>query len=159
MPISPQPPDDPGLHKLLRELPTPKAPDSLVDRVLSRINERNRALVWWQQPITRWPMPARGMILGVSALVVGVCLLLIDPGASPLNSLLGSIENTPGWGATRALSDAAQSLLRTIPSSVWWSLGTVAIGSYLCCVGVGGWFYRQWLGGGRGLKTWGDAWL
>ena len=47
-------PDDPQLHQMLQDLPSLKAPDSLIANVMATISQRQA--VWYRRPATTWPL-------------------------------------------------------------------------------------------------------
>lgn len=47
-------PDDPKLHQMLQDLPSLRAPDSLIGNVMATIAQRQVA--WYRRPATTWPL-------------------------------------------------------------------------------------------------------
>src|SRR5215831_7655209 len=67
------------IHQELMKLPERPAPPTLIERVLTQIEQRKRC--WWKQPWTNWPFLARvislpAMLLCAASFVVGLWLLL-----------------------------------------------------------------------------------
>ncbi|MBI1841965.1 MAG: hypothetical protein HYR88_14090 [Verrucomicrobia bacterium] len=150
-------PEDPLLHEYLRRLPAPKAPPSLAPRVLREIAARQAVLPWWRKPAADWPLAARAGLMGASAVVALLILSWIERGLGSWSSLsvsAGAVYGPEsvlgsGWNITRVMSEAAATILRTIPSTIWWTLGVAMAAGYLGCIGVGGWVYRQWAAPGQ----------
>lgn len=46
--------DDPELHRMLQDLPSLKAPESLISNVMATISQRQMA--WYRRPATTWPL-------------------------------------------------------------------------------------------------------
>lgn len=147
-------PDDPFLHAQLRDLPAPRAPQALMDSVLSRLRTRTET-VWWRRPILQWPQAARfSGVAALLALAVGLFLLSswLAPQLSP--EALGLNANSEGagksphllqilWYSVSAILTAIQASLSAVPIHVWWILGTAAGVAYLGCLCIGAWAYRQ----------------
>jgi hypothetical protein len=62
------------LHRLFRDLPPHRAPDSLEDRVLAVLAARE-ARPWWRRSYAHWPVPARAAFLGGSAVAAALVIV------------------------------------------------------------------------------------
>jgi hypothetical protein len=64
--------DDPDLHQMLQDLPSLRAPDSLIGNVMATISQRQVA--WYRRPASTWPLSLQlgftfGSIAVLAALV------------------------------------------------------------------------------------------
>lgn len=67
-------PDDPELHQMLQDLPSLRAPDSLIGNVMATINQRQVA--WYRRPATNWPLSLQlAFAIGSIAVLAGLAWL------------------------------------------------------------------------------------
>lgn len=126
------------VHRLLRQQPFRRAPESLHERVWSEL-DRLASLPWWRRSFSHWPLVAR------------VTFLLLSTAASAL-TLIGSAHLTGPFPALRRLSEsltwvgaaaeALRSVLRAIPSAWMGAAATTAALSYAALFALGAVAYR-----------------
>lgn len=136
------------VHKALSELPSRRAPSTLIDRVNAAIAMRE-ALPWHSREWTVWPAPARMLVVtaGLAAVAAFVWLGVagtewfsvapvreIATERAPLVSGLVSAFITVLEGLRIAIERMAQPYL----IGILVVLGT----AYAACVGAGAWIYR-----------------
>lgn len=130
------------IHRELMKLPERPAPETLITRVLARIEERKRH--WWKQPWANWPFLARvislpAMLLCAASFVFGLWLLFklnvrdwVMTQADDLFRLL-----VPTWEFSLALMNALLLSLRSLEPHWILLSATIAFLMYLTCVAVG----------------------
>lgn len=136
----------------LKTLPPLQAPVDLVPGVLAMLAARERR-PWWQQPVVRWPWPARlGFLVGTTGLSA---LLLyftwgLTSGASfdlladEVATVTGRLELIRSLGG--ALGGAVLALARSAGPWLPWAAAGVLGVSYLTTVALGPYCYRLALG-------------
>lgn len=136
------------IHRELRRLPLRSAPQSLLPRVLARIEARARQ-PWYRRLWTRWPTACQGVFLGLLAavawgltcglgeawtsLVTPQLTARLSPWLSPLDAL-GDGLATAGKALFGSLRKPGQMALLA-------GLAVVAA-AYLSCLGAGTALYR-----------------
>ena len=147
MSSQPHSPEDPFLHRQLRELPSPIAPTSLTPRVLARIRERAES-VWWERPIFEWPLFARAS--GVSLLVALAVAIGYLSGWTPVANASSGFSSDAALGpwqlalvGVQSFKSAATLSLTAVPRVVWWTMGGILLSLYASCLGLGTLVYRQ----------------
>jgi len=73
-------PDDPELHQLLQDIPSLRAPDSLLSNVMASIGQRQAA--WCRRPATTWPLGLQ-LTFGLVSIALLAGLTWLAPGWSP----------------------------------------------------------------------------
>ena len=120
-------PDDPELHRTLRELPSLRAPEGLIPGVMSAIARRQTA--WYRRPATSWPQSLQLAFVAVALLVLGGAVWIALhhlPAFQPVN--LQSLFAAP-ISKLMALSATLEALLNA--GSL---VGRVAIGPALLII-------------------------
>jgi hypothetical protein len=130
------------IHRELIKLPERPAPETLINRVFARIEERKRQ--WWKQPWTSWPFLAR--VISLPAMLACAATLLVtfwflfrinvrDWLTTQANELVRPA--VPAWDFGMAVLNTVLLSLRSLES--YWILIslTVAFLMYLTCVAVG----------------------
>ena len=136
------------VHKALSDLPSRRAPRSLIDRVNAAIAMRE-ALPWYARGWTAWPAPARilTVVAGVAAVAAFAWLGLlgteffsatpvreIATERAPMLSALGSAFITVLEGLKIAIERVAQPYLLA---------ALIVMGAgYAACIGAGAGVYR-----------------
>jgi hypothetical protein len=108
-----------ALNRMLRELPSRRAPAALESRVIAEL-ARRAALPWWRLGFAHWPPGARVAFLAACGTIVG-CTVLGAPWALsglPAGYRIGAL--LPAWmepaiAAMSCAAGVAALLLRVIP--------------------------------------------
>jgi hypothetical protein len=117
---------------LLHELPDVAAPASLEARVFAQLEQLalQRALPWWRQGFTRWPLAARILFVPVAAASVWLALMLFARLASGFGQAATALpvgqRTASSW---QALASTANSLWNLVTHAVpmqWIYGGAVA---------------------------------
>lgn len=135
------------LHRLLRDLPSHRAPDSLEDRVLAVLAERE-ARPWWRRSYAHWPAPARGAFLGGSAVAAALVIVAsvaalrgVAPVATaPVAEALGWWEQAKAAGGV--LSGLVADRLPAVSNFWIYTFLGCAAAAYATLVGLGAAAYR-----------------
>ncbi len=130
------------IHQELMKLPERPAPETLITRVLARIEERKRH--WWKQPWPNWPFLARvislpAMFLCAASVVASLWLLFRLNVGGWITAQAGELVRpfVPAWEFSAAWLSMLLLSLRSLEP--YWILlsATVAFLMYLTCVAVG----------------------
>jgi hypothetical protein len=135
------------IHRELMKLPERPAPETLVTRVLARIEQRKRH--WWKQPWPNWPFLARvislpAMLLCAASFVVGLWLLLRLNVSEWIMAQTSELVRplVPTWEFGLALMNTILLSLRSLEQHWVLLSAMVAFLMYLTCVAVGTACYR-----------------
>lgn len=124
-------PFEQSVHRVLRDLPSRRAPRSLESRVLAELSRR-AALPWWRKSFVHWPVAARLLFVVVSAALIRVALLLgtwVMSGFDPARAR--ALVATPtSWfeaaqTALQALGQLVEVLVGNLPPL--WLYGSAAV--------------------------------
>lgn len=131
------------IHRTLRSLPDRRAPRTLEARVFAAIAAQ-RALPWWRQSFTHWPMPARaGFVL--SSFVLLLVMTVTTMGGLPAASALWNEWLVPLEGfrsAVVTVAEAVSLIWQRIPT-IWLYGALAGIGAlYAALFGLGATAYR-----------------
>jgi hypothetical protein len=137
------------IHRELSKLPARPAPETLLPRILARIQAQERRR-WWQRPWTQWPLNLQlaaipVMLASVSGALFAVSFLyhwiVPAPDFSRMASSIGPYSAI--WDVVSALGNAVLVLGRAVGEQ-WLLLSLVVpLAMYLACVGVGTLAYRM----------------
>lgn len=72
--------DDPELYRMLQELPSLRAPDSLISNVMGTISQRQVA--WYRRPATTWPLSLQ-LVFAVGSITTLAALAWLVTGWIP----------------------------------------------------------------------------
>jgi hypothetical protein len=109
------------IDALLHELPDVAAPASLEARVFAQLEQLalQRALPWWRQGFTRWPLAARILFVPVAAASVWLALMLFARLASGFGQATATLpvagRTASSW---QALTSTAGSLWDLVTHAV-----------------------------------------
>lgn len=136
------------LDRELRDLPGPKAPATLLPRVLKAIEARER-LPWWQKSYASWPWGARLTFLVISGSLAALFLYFTWGLSDGLS--LGALSDemaaiTSRWTTVRsiatALGGASMAIARSTGSWALWAVAGIAGACYLTTLTLGTCWYR-----------------
>jgi hypothetical protein len=136
------------IQRELSKLPERQAPDTLIPRVLARIEARARRH-WWQRPWTQWPIGLQ--VVSVPLLLASAAALVVGSSAvwrlyaaqlsfQSLSDGLGTVSDA--WDILETLGNALLVLTRGVGQE--WVLMALLVPfvMYLACVGLGTLCYR-----------------
>jgi hypothetical protein len=127
------------IDSVLRAQPPKRAPASLQNNVLAAI--ARRALPWWQQSFSAWPLAAKAFFFLCSIGFVKVGLMIADFGTSPLEATSGAqIPQSVAWVHT--LSLAMTAVFKIIPNFWLYAVLGVLGAMYVLLFGVSAAAYR-----------------
>lgn len=136
------------IDRELRALTPPRAPATLLPRVLQAIAERERR-PWWQKSFAHWPWPAR-LTFFVATTAIATLLLYFTSGIASGVSLGGLSEEVSvlagHWQDVRdllgALGSAGLALVRAAGPGLLWGVAGLAAVSYFTTFALGTLCYR-----------------
>jgi hypothetical protein len=137
------------IHRELSKLPEQAAPETLVPRVLARIQARQQRH-WWQRPWPQWPWAAQIaslplMLGGVVSAFFGLSVIWkFMLGYNEFGSISDTVDWVAGvWDFLGVLGNAGMVLGRSVGQE-WLLLALlVPVLMYLACVGLGTLCYRM----------------
>jgi hypothetical protein len=89
------------IDRALRELPFPRAPETLVPRVMSAIRARAER-AWYRQPWLSWPLAWRIASGATAAIVIAVWLWSLSvAGTAAAGKLSAALAQLGAWGGER----------------------------------------------------------
>jgi len=97
----------------LKQLPEPKAPEPLLERVMRAIEEDQRKR-WWQKPWSCWPSAIQGLFISVLAVFAGS--LVYGLSLAPTDAPAQWFETR--FAGTYALFTASASVLATLANAL-----------------------------------------
>lgn len=136
------------LDRELRQLPGPKAPTTLIPRVLRAIEARERQ-PWWRKSYASWPWGARLVFLVVSGSLAALFLYFTWGLSDGLT--LGALSDevaavTSRWTTVRsvmaALGGATVAVARSAGTWTLWVAAGVVGACYLTTLTLGTYCYR-----------------
>lgn len=77
--------DDPELHQMLQNLPSLRAPDSLIANVMATISRRQVA--WYRRPATTWPLSLQLTFAFGSVAILAVLTWLATGGLPSISGI------------------------------------------------------------------------
>lgn len=131
------------IHRELRGLPEPKAPETLVHRVMLAVHARERA-PWWQRSWLAWPFGFQLVSLIVLLFSAGLVSYLLGAAWDGVNvaSIWQRVIASLAWlqpfaEVATALANAVVIICRA--ANPLWLLGAAGIiaAAYLVCIGLG----------------------
>ena len=128
------------LQRVLRELPSRRAPGTLQARVLGEL-QRRAVQPWWRRSFAHWPLPARLAFVAICIGCTGLALLGGDWTVTALGSLGSGAAKTmlpvqQAWGLISAVA-------RRLMSSIWlYPALSAAAALYAMLFGLGAVAYR-----------------
>ncbi|MBI3418241.1 MAG: hypothetical protein HY043_23370 [Verrucomicrobia bacterium] len=132
----------------LRQLPPPKAPETLAPRVRAALAARAHQ-PWWKKSWAHWPFSLRVIFFAASLAIAGGLIyagLWFTPDVSlaPMQTRLESYFDflAPIWQIASALGIAFASVVHSGGQLLLWSVGGTVTVMYLTCVGLGTLCYR-----------------
>ncbi|MBL9135529.1 MAG: hypothetical protein JNK85_06655 [Verrucomicrobiales bacterium] len=137
-----------ALDRELRQLPGPKAPSTLMPRVLRAIEARER-MPWWQKSYASWPWAARLAFLVISGSLAALVLYFtwgLSDGITfgALSDEMAAV--TQRWTAVRsiaaALGGATMAIARSAGAWTLWGVAAIAGACYLTTLTLGTYCYR-----------------
>jgi hypothetical protein len=136
------------IHRELSKLPERPAPETLVPRVLAKVQARQQKR-WWQRPWPQWPWAAQLaslplMLASVAAALFAVSVLWkLLLGYTDLLTVSQAVESMADvWDFFGVLGNAALMVARSVGQQ-WLLLALfVPVSMYLACVGLGTLWYR-----------------
>jgi hypothetical protein len=119
-----------ALNRVLRELPSRRAPAALESRVLAEL-VRRAALPWWRLGFAHWPPAARIAFLAACIALVGCTALGVPWALSGLPAVYGGLLRglQPAIAPMSAAAGVVALLLRAIPPL--WFYGSMAAAALL----------------------------
>lgn len=136
------------IHRELSKLPERPAPESLIPRVLARIQARQQKR-WWQRSWPQWPWALQLASVPVMALVVaaacfGVTVLWqLALGSEEFGFMSTLVDRVAGaWDVISVLGHAVMVLGRSVGQQWLLVALMVPVSMYLACVGLGTLCYR-----------------
>lgn len=129
--------------RALRQIPSPRAPQTLAPRILEAVRRR-AARPWYRRSWSEWPPP--GQFLGLCLLLAVVAGVAWLSHVAPESAALGGFRNEAaarlGWVA--AISDvfsvlgrAGLLLIRQVETPYLMGLVAVGVAAWMSCLGLG----------------------
>jgi hypothetical protein len=147
--------DEPDLERTvdaaLRQLPAPRAPDTLMPRVMAAVSAR-ASRPRYAQPWSTWPLPWQGASLATFALLVaGLGVALPAVGAAVEQRLFGVPDWADGISALSrsfgATAEVARVLWRVLVQPIAGCLILLVAAASMTCVATGAALARVTTGG------------
>jgi hypothetical protein len=136
------------IHRELAKLPDRPAPETLIPRVLAKIQARQQRR-WWRQSWPHWPWAAQLASLPLMAASVAAALFGVSTvwrlliGSAEVGAMTGLMNRVSAvWDFLDVLGNAVLVLGRSVGQQ-WLLLALlVPLTMYLACVGLGTLCYR-----------------